>query len=168
MKQFATKRFASAIALAMMFGIAGSASAATTTGNMTFTGTLTDAPPPASCNIVSAPSVDATYTVPAGGIASFQKPTSMTINCTNGTNYSLSAAADLNTLARGSDPSGMTAQILAGGSSTNIGVTPYAATGTGANEVLAMNVVFKGKSGGTLNSGETGAVSGSINLSVAY
>jgi ABC-type glycerol-3-phosphate transport system substrate-binding protein len=169
MKQFATKRFASAIALALMFGAAGMASAATTkTGNLTFTGTLTDAPPPASCNIVSAPSVDATYTIPNGGIASFIKSTSMTVNCTSGTNFSLTAPADLNPLARGADPAGLTAQVLAGFAQMNIATTPYAAAGTGANQVIAMNVVFKGKAGGMINTGETGAVSGSIVLSVAY
>jgi hypothetical protein len=168
LKQFATKRFASAITLAVMLGAAGMASAATQTGNLTFTGTLTDAPPPASCNIVSAPSVDATYTIPNGGIASFTKSTSMTVNCTSGTNFSLTAPADLNPLARGADPTGMVAQVQAGGSNTNIGTTPYAAAGTGANQVIAMNVVFKGKAGGMINTGEAGAVSGSIVLSVAY
>jgi hypothetical protein len=165
MKKFAPNRILSAIAFAAMFGAAGAAAAATSTGTMTFGGEVTYAPPPASCTI-SSPSVDATYVIPYGGVASYSKSTSVSVNCTSGTAFAVSAPAQMNTLNVGATT--VSVALRDAGSGTNIATTPSNGTGTGGAQSLALSLLFTANGGGSLTSAHTGTVSGTVALTVTY
>jgi hypothetical protein len=167
MKPNIISKLSSAALLALLFGAAGFASAATSTKSINFTGTVTTSTPAATCGIVSAPTVDASYVIPVGGLPQYTKSTTVTVNCTTGVNFLLLSPTPSTSLSRGADPSGatVTLEITPG---TNIGTTPYASVGTGANQVLPMNVIISGRNGANINSGDVGAISGAVPLNLLY
>jgi type 1 fimbria pilin len=170
MKKIGLKGMLSVAGLAFLLGAAGVASAATTAGSMTISGTLTDSAPPASCAVVSMPTIDASFEIPVGGIQSYTKISSMTLNCTAGLAYNISVPVTLNPLVRGSNPEGLTAAIHTGnGVMISEWIGGQNRTGTGANEVIPVHAKFQAEySSNKIMPGETGAVSGTVVLSIKY
>jgi type 1 fimbria pilin len=165
MKKFAQRHTLFALAFAVMLSAAGAASAATSTGTMTFGGEVTYAPPPASCTI-SSPSVDATYVIPYGGVANYSKSTSVSVNCTSGTAFAVTAPAQMNSLNVGATT--VAVALRDGSTSSNIATTPMNGTGTGAAQSIPLSLLFTAAGGGSLTTAHTGTVSGSVALTVTY
>jgi hypothetical protein len=170
MKLFARKHNLTALAVLALLAVTGVAHASSTSGTLTVTGALSDAPTPAMCTIVSLPSVNATQAIPRQGPfpASYSKSASITVNCTASTPFSISAPSDWNSL-RVDNQTGMFAvSITSNGAS--ISSTPVAFVGTGADQVIPLSTVFAGWNGRAFDQYmfDRGPISGSVTLSVAY
>ena len=153
-----------ALALALSFGAAGTATAATATGNMTMSGAITYAAPPASCT-VSSPNVDVTYEVPYDSFTMLiTKNTSVSVTCTNGTSYSLATAASSNGISFGGNS--LVASILNNGK--NIAMVPVSGVGNAAAQAIPLQVNLMNAGGETFRASTVGTVSGSIPLTVTY
>ena len=164
MHKFAFHRALLALALALPFGTAGTAAAATATGTLTLNGSVTYAPPPASCT-VNSPNVDVTYEVPyQTTVYQISKTATVLINCTSGAAYSLKSAATSNLVSMGDTQ--LRAYVVS--ASKNIYTFPISGTGNGAQQSIPLTVNFQTLESTSFNSTTVGAVSGSIALTLTY
>jgi type 1 fimbria pilin len=163
----------SVLLVALALDPSGFAHAANQTGTLTVVGSVMDQPPPASCNILSMPIGDATYSIPAGGIANFEKHGLFHVNCTPGLTVQVATpAGTLINLARGDDPAGITVGIVNGlkpqGANLGLATPQMTLTGTGTDQSYPLNFVFKRKDGGMILPSDKGTVSGSVPITLTY
>jgi spore coat protein U-like protein len=161
-------RTLAALAGAIALGFASPSEGATKTGNVAITGTMTNPPPPASCT-VNSPYVDASFEIPyESSPFSYSKTSSLSVNCTNTTPYSIRAASAQNVLSMGDDQLQVAVLYISNGSTKNLYNTPATGTGNGTAKVLPLTLSISPLNGSPFAEETVGPVSGSIKLTVTY
>lgn len=158
MKQMKKSLVALAVAGAMALG-AGQAQAASATGTLTLTGTVIVA-----CSINS-PTVDFGNQVPTN-VSSVIQNVNIDINCGTGTPWSLSAPAG-NTVTVGAVTNLAGLVRTSDGSYITSGA-PLTGTGTGAVQATQVGVKLYGTTGNYGLIGGTGALAGTIPMTLTY
>lgn len=148
--------------LALALGIAmGSANAGTATGTVTVTGTVV-----ASCTLNS-PTAAFGTNVPSSSVATSQiQAVSIDVTCSNGTPWSLAVPASI-PLTVGTDS---TSNVLRLETTANVslGTTPVTGTGNGVVQTQSLQVRAGSGTNGAAGIVGTGAMSGSIAMTVTY
>jgi hypothetical protein len=144
---------------------ASAATAATQTGSVAVTGTMTNPAPPASCS-VGAVYIDATYQIPYDNSLAYQysKNFNLSVNCTTGTAYSVKPPAAQNIIPM--DSQYIRAAINKAGK--NIYNYPLTGTGTGSTQSIALTVFFTPLGLTTFDKTTVGTISGNFPLTITY
>lgn len=130
---------------------------------MNVTGTLTI---PATCTLT------APTTVPFGTRTSgtvLDQAFSITINCTNGLSYSVSAPASTSVV-YGSDTLYLSVTNVAGSGGVNIATTAITGTGSAANQIINLNMSLRGAASGytPVPSHISGSFSTNVTITATY
>jgi type 1 fimbria pilin len=154
------------LAAAMLLTGASAAQAGTATGSMTVTGTITDAPPPVTCNM-AALTHNINFDIPAEGLDFFTKTQLLGFTCTAYVSFTISVPQEYNPLTVGGN-SGLAVQVLTPAGS-NIGITPLNIPGnSSSNKIVSLSMKYTGPAGARLTPTNIGAVSGGVPVTVTY
>jgi type 1 fimbria pilin len=153
-----------ALAASLLLGSSMAAHADTTTQNISLTGTIS--PPSASCLFGSAPTINFNGTVPPVAASWVHANTSISLTCTSGTPYTLSAPIAWTPVTVG----GVAAGVSLSDAGNDLYYHPKSGTGTGAVQNIALHGILGGAAAWSSPdvTKHVGQVSGTVQLSVAY
>lgn len=149
------------LAILAAMGIAASApaSAGSSTGNVTISGTAV-----VTCTI-SSPAVDFGAAVPVGRGAQ-TKTFSIDVNCPSGAAWSMTSSNTATPITVGADSTSNNAVVMdAAGTAYISGAGAVQGVGTGAAQSTTLSVKLNGNTAGIVG---TGAISGSVPVTLAY
>lgn len=154
------KILALAVLAALGLGVATSASAYTTAGTVTVTGTAV-----INCTVTS-PAVNMGAAVPAAVPGGYKVPATIDISCPAGVPWSMGASI-VNQATVGANTSSNYLYLLKADDTQISAGVPITGTGTGAAQSQSLQVQLKGSAAGQAIVG-TGAISGTIPFTLTY